>query len=49
MITDTNNFVICSGLIIKNFVSELGGVVYCNAPFNTISITNTTFNNFISE
>ena len=49
MIADSNNSVICSGLILKNFVSEAGGAIYSKASFNKISITNTTFNNFISE
>lgn len=49
MIADTNNSVTCSGMILKNFVSELGGAIYSKSHFNKISITNASFSNFISE
>ena len=46
MIADTNNSIICSQLVLKDFISELGGAFYSNAPFNTLDITHTLFNNF---
>ena len=49
MIAGENNSITCSGLIIKNFISELGGAFYSNAPFNTFSITNTSFLNVTSN
>ena len=45
MIAGGNNSIICSGLIIKDFTSELGGAFYSNAPFNELSITNASFIN----
>ena len=49
MIAGENNNITCLGLILKNFIYELGGSFYIIASFNKILITNTQFINFTSE